>query len=178
MPERKTRKIDKFLEVPAVKRRNPNSVRRLLFQFIEQVFNKDCVPAAAALSTAPRGSLSRSYQMSFSGEVLYNLTRDDKSVSYTVLDAFARYHGIPLSLVLIFTRIHSEIDDPARRSEGHHLSTIAALKAALDAIEESAINSDPEADAHRQFDYALFKRIQETYQKAYLEREGEKLLPF
>ena len=178
MPERKTRKIDKFLEVPAVKRRNPKSVRRLLFQFIEEAFDKDCVPAAAALSKAPRGSLSRSYQMSFSGEVLYNLTRDEKSASYTVLDAFARYHGVPLSLVLIFTRIHSELDDPNRRFEGHHLSTISALKAALAAIEEAAINSDPDPDAHRQFDYALFKRIQETYHETYQEREGEKLLPF
>lgn len=175
MAERKSRKIGKFLEVPAEKRRNPNSVRRLLFQFIERVFNKNCVPAADALSKAPRvPGLARYYQRSFSGEVLYNLTRDDKSVSYTVLDAFARYHGVPLSLVLIFTRIHSEIDDPARRSKGHHLSTISALKAALAAIEEAAINSDPQTEAHRQFDYALFKQIQETYQ----DHDGEKHLPF
>jgi hypothetical protein len=177
MSGREKRRIRKFVEVEPEKRQNPNSIRRLFFQFIDQEFDKDCRPAAAALSSTERpNGVTRSYQRGLSEESLYNFTRDRRSIDYATLDAFARYHNVPLSLVLLFTRIHSELEDENRRIESHASRTIAGLRQALNKLEEAVIHSDPDKPVHEQLNYGFFQSLSEEYLEIYNDFQG--MLPF
>lgn len=174
MPERKDggRRIKRFLEIRPRERNNSKSIRRLLFDVIWHDFQQSTLIASARFRSILKGNKDprkfRTHGRGLSADSIYKVTRDTQPVTFSQLDAIAQHLGMPLGLVLLFTRIRSEIE----LAEGHQvkeaLNLIASCKAALTELEKTLLTHGSRIDdAYEALSHAQFEALHEAYERAY-----------
>lgn len=160
------RRIRTFKNVAPTERLNPASIRRLLFQAVRESFDRSCDRAAREISTAlGAADDNRKHRRSISADSVYKVIRDIHTVSYNQLDGLALHHGVPMALILLFTRLSSEIDHSDGQSRSSALTVIEAFRDALDLLEgqlRTPLNRRPGGELH--LNYADFLSVCRAYQ--------------
>ncbi|KRB80935.1 hypothetical protein ASE00_18175 [Sphingomonas sp. Root710] len=136
---RNGRSVGEFNRIDkAIERLNPESIRRLFYDTIHQQFGGNVRKAVTEFADILKRSENflkfRRHKIGISEDSLYKLTKDKQLVSYTQLDALAQHHKVPLGLLLIFTRLRSEISS----GDGDHerlVKMTGGLKAAITMME-------------------------------------------
>jgi hypothetical protein len=103
--------LGEFRIVPRLKRNNPQSLRKTLYEITERMLGKNLSAVSDQLKEALRSRHGRSLHATLSGEVLYNLIRDDTQIKYYHLEAYARRLEVPVSLLLLYSRLTANQDD-------------------------------------------------------------------
>lgn len=160
------RRIKHFVEVDnPEKRRNSQSIRRLLFDTIYHEFDRSCHIASERLKPLLKGSRDRrGYHRNMSADSIYKVSRDTQFASYTHIDAIAQFHKVPMSVILLFTRIRSELESPERRKSQEAMRIINAFQKALAVLEiHTAKAAKSESDVYTLIDYDVFREFTEAY---------------
>lgn len=168
------RNIRRFKQVAAQQRRNSQSIRRMLYDIIERRFGRSVDKASSHLSAALTSIRDhRGYHRGMTAESLYRTSRDDYFMTYSQLDAMAQIHRVPLSVLLLFTRVRSEMETPERRRAGEAQRIISAFREALNHLDELAMEANrSDEDIYQMLDYGAF----EAFVEVYLDKFDETLL--
>ena len=90
------------------KSRNPQVIRDLIRDIINEDFNGDV--AVAAVKISERGLRMLSKKRDYKGitpSILYSIMRDDSHIKFSHLEIIAGYIGVPTGVLLIYTRCRS-----------------------------------------------------------------------
>lgn len=170
---RSPRRLKHFNDVPPQQRNNSNSIRRLLFDVVVRDFGGSTTAAATRFRRLLHDSQDRrKYRMHGKGLSEWTLKRvalDDTPVNFNQLDALAHHLEMPVGLVLLFTRVRSEVEGD--RGDIHEAKKIlVAARSALNRLEkllgsgEAPLPNVYESLSHEQF---------ESVRKAYLDKLEE-----
>jgi hypothetical protein len=107
------RQLGKFAVVADPRRRlNPQSLRSTLYEITELFFGRDLTRAAKSLNVALRTRFNRNLRQGLTEEILYNILCVDKThIKYAHLEAYARYMDVPVSVILLYSRLRSNQRD-------------------------------------------------------------------
>jgi hypothetical protein len=105
------RGLGEFRTVPQLKRNNPQSLRKTLYEITERMLGKELSAVSSQLKAALRSRHGRSLHATLSGEILYNIIRDDTQIKYCHLEAYARRLEVPVSLLLLYSRLTANQND-------------------------------------------------------------------
>jgi hypothetical protein len=162
------KRLKAFLNVAPKDRNNSNSIRRLLFDVIWHHFNRSTTAAAHHFREVLRDSKHRrKFRTSGRGLSewpLYRVTRDDQPIAFTQLDAIAQHLNVPLAVILLFTRIRSEIE----MADGHDVReagrVLTSTKAAINRLEE-ILNSwnGPIENVYDHLSHKEFEEVRRAY---------------
>jgi hypothetical protein len=154
------RRVKSFSVPNKRERKNPQSLRRILYDIIAIDFLGSCTDAAKELSDCLTGAEQfRKHRTLFTGESLYRVARDEQPISFNQLDAMSLYYKVPMSLILLFSRLRSEIEDSTGHSNKSALEVIECMKSALAIIER--IVRDAPSDLKNAYDYMNHSRFLE-----------------
>jgi hypothetical protein len=162
------KRIRKFLRVAPRERNNSNSIRRLLFDVVWQDFERSTMAAAQRfkqiLHEAKDARKFRLHGKGLSGWSVYRVTRDAQSITYTQLDAMAQHLDIPMSLLLLFTRVRSEVE----LADGHDphgaRSVLTAMRSAIDKLESLLHQGDGQIeDVYKHLSHEQFNEVRRVY---------------
>lgn len=167
------RRVRTFKQVPDLERRNPASIRRFLFDLVVQEFDRSCQTASETLSGALHAAPQhRKHRRGFSAEAVYRVARDLQTVSFNQIDGMALHYGVPMALILLFTRVRSELDESESHAAQSALRVIGAFRSALDRLEEEVRALPvPLREVHTTFDHECFMSVREKYLDAYREEQ-------
>lgn len=124
-----TRRLGQFFYVtnPA-KRTNPQSLRRTLYDLTRHIVGSDLDRVALLLTDALRTRQGRNLRIGISGEVLYNIICADKThLKYAHLEAYARHLRIPVSLILLYSRLRANQQDKTPKQNLVMLNAFAKI---------------------------------------------------
>jgi hypothetical protein len=170
--KRPPRRLRSFRRVPHQQRYNSTSIRRLLFDVICEHFSRNLAEAADRFRKLlaehqtrrrfkPRGAGLTEWS-------LYRVTRDEKPITFSQLDAVSQHLSLPQSVMLLFTRVRSEIE----LAEGHNtqeaLRVVTSVKAAVQRLEkilQSAGGEMPEV--YKQLSHSEFEEVRQAYLSQY-----------
>jgi len=111
---KRRRRLGPFHLVPDPGRRNnPQSLRKSLYDITRKRYDTDLFSAAAELRSLLRRRHGRTLHSAFSDEVLYNILTDKSHIKYYHLEAYARRLGIPVALMLFYSRLTANQQDSA-----------------------------------------------------------------
>jgi hypothetical protein len=164
------RRIKHFVEVEnPEKRRNSQSIRRLLFDTIYHEFDRSCHIASEKLKPLLKVARDRrGYHRNMSADSIYKVSRDIQFASYTHIDAIAQFHKVPMSVILLFTRIRSELESPDRRKSQEAMRIINAFQKALSVLEtHTAKAGKSDDDVYTLIDYSVFQEFAEAYRETF-----------
>ncbi len=169
MAER-SRNVRRFALRERGERKNSQSVRRLLFDLISQEFGKSSTKAANSLSAtlkSRRPRDRRAFRRGFSGESLYKVAIDRQTISFTQLDAIALHYKVPLALVLLFTRLRSEVELADSHHTGEAMRILNALRAAIQELEKLLLEGPGERDVYEHLNHRAFEETVGAYLDAF-----------
>jgi hypothetical protein len=106
------RRLGEFLDVPNDERMNPQSIRRMIFEYIVRCHGRDCEVAAEQLELHRVKHKGRRYKSGITKNSLYKLTRDEHPIKYFLLEAIAIERRVPVSLLLFYTRLNADQAEP------------------------------------------------------------------
>lgn len=167
--ERLRRRIGRWLPIAkGADRKNPDSIRRFLFDLITHDHGKDAAPLAAKINATkariPENQLRR-YHSVVNAEWLYQATRNNKYIHYGHLEVVARSIGVPTALLLAYTRIYSEQQSGETTKIHKSLRILHGLKAAIEKLililQE---NSGNEGASTRPLTFSDFQNMRDAYQ--------------
>jgi hypothetical protein len=93
-------------------RRNPQSLRKTLYDITSKLYEENLPAFAEMLRRALRTRMGRSLKASFSAESIYSILSVDRThLKYFHLESFARHLNIPASLILFYSRLRSNQQD-------------------------------------------------------------------
>jgi len=123
------RRLGEFIQVQnPTNRLNPQSLRKALYDLTKQLFGTDLSAAAVSLKNALRTRFGRNLRVGISDEILYNIICGDKThLKYAHLEAYARYMGIPVSLILFYSRLFANQQDQTPRENLVMLNAFAKI---------------------------------------------------
>jgi len=97
-------------------------------------------------------------------ESIYRTSIDYHFFNYSQLDALAQVHNIPLSLLLIFTRVRSEMENVDRRRTNEAQRIVVAFRSAIDHLDGLVTRgSKNEDDIYEILNYEVFKEFIAIY---------------
>jgi hypothetical protein len=108
---RRPRRLGKFYEVPELKRNNPQSLRRVLYELTRERMDHNLAVVARELKAALRTRHGRTLHSTLSDESLYNILSDITHIKYYHLEAYARKLQIPVGLIVFFSRLTANQQD-------------------------------------------------------------------
>ena len=155
-----------FKSVPPKDRMNSQMIRRLLYDTIASEFDRDCKIASARFAEATISDDMRAYDKPIGHHTLYKAATDVHGITFQELNALAKFYKIPISIMLLFTRIRDELELVEGRHSGEAFRILSAAKIAIAHLEKQAtlaIKSDNDILAF--FGHAQFK----NYVSAYVE---------
>jgi hypothetical protein len=162
------RNVRKFKKIEPDERRNPASLRRLIFDLIYNAYGRSSTHAAETLSALLRQAKGKhAFRRSFGGESLYKVVIDRQTVSYRQLDAMALHYKMPLGLLLLFSRIRSEVEAADDHHIGEARRILSAVRAALVELETRLPQLNPDDEVFDQLDHQAFIAFREAYVKEY-----------
>ena len=133
-------------------------------------FDRSCRDAAIGLSERPNSESpsARSYQQNISSDSLYRLTHDLREIAYHDLDALARFYDVPMSVILLYTRVCSEVEKDigslplgSVRAKNVVLGFANALNFLEQHIDSIDLSNKPNND--ESFSYEVFMDYIEAY---------------
>jgi hypothetical protein len=139
------------------KRNNPQSLRRTLYDATLKQYGDAPTLAAAKLSEALRTREGRTLHSSFSAEILYNILSDRSHIKYYHLEGYARDLGVPVSLILFYSRL------TANQSDGASQSSKAMLRAYRSIIGDAVSKLTGDAENPHSFTIEDLLRWVEIY---------------
>lgn len=93
------------------KRNNPQSLRKVLHDITHEKYGKNLQRAATQLQGFIRRRHGRTLHANFSDEILFNLLTDRTHIKYYHLEAYARSLSIPITLLLLYSRLVANQED-------------------------------------------------------------------
>lgn len=167
------RNVETFKDVERPLRRNSTSIRRFFFDLIRSDFGGSATRAAKALSDSlQKANDKRAFRRGFSGEVAYNLTADDKTITFNQLDAMALHYRVPLALILLFTRVRAEVEESEGHSSRSALRVVRSYRAALEELESILADAPTDLpDAYTYLDHSKFMIIRDAYMRVFDEQQ-------
>ena len=133
---KKPLKLGKLRAVPDTARKNPLALRQLIFDVITEDHAGDISEAAKALHKKVPNKERRKYHY-LSDNMLLKILRDENHLKYAHLEMVARGQDIPTGLLLLFSRLRSEVAKTNRGGAARALRECEALIRALESIRES-----------------------------------------
>jgi hypothetical protein len=119
-------------------RRNPQSVRKTLYDITTALYNNNLPEFADSLRLALRTRMGRSLKSSFSSEGIYGLLIDRTHIKYYHLESYARLIGVPVSLILLYSRMTSnQEDEPPHLNRSMIAAFLKILNDASTKLEEN-----------------------------------------
>lgn len=110
--QERIRQIGAFREkIPQADRLNPESIRKLIYDFCMHECGGDLDKSAKILRESIKKSKNRTLNMTFTADSLYEILRDRTHIKYGHLDALAKYYNVPVSFLLIYTRLYADQED-------------------------------------------------------------------
>lgn len=100
------RPMSKFPTVPEAERRNPQSIRELIFYIVKRDFEGSIAEAAEAFDQHKSRKKRKGFNIT--SDSLYNIIKDRALIRYYQLEAIANYLKIPVFVLLLFTRAVSD----------------------------------------------------------------------
>jgi hypothetical protein len=110
VPER-VRRLGTFFEKAELARNNPQSLRRVLYDLTTKKFDHNLKVTASELKAALRTRHGRTLHSTLSKESLFNILSDRTHIKYYHLEAYARKLGIPVSLIVLYSRLTANQQD-------------------------------------------------------------------
>ena len=161
------RRIKTLKQVEPHERNNSNSLRTLLFDVIERDYDGSTRDAAQRFRQLLKQSRDRrKFRMHGKGLSPWSLSRvcdDDTPITFAQLDALAHHVEMPMGLVLLFSRIRSEVES-ARGDITDARKILLAAKAALNRLEKSLGPGDaPIANVYEHLSHDEFEAMRAAY---------------
>lgn len=153
-----------FKSVEPKDRKNSQMIRRLLYDTIAFEFERDCRIAGARLAEATASDDMRAYDKPIGHNTLYKAATDAHGITFQELNALAKFYKIPISIMLLFTRIRDELEFIEDRQNGEAFRILSAAKIAIAHLEKQAnlaIKSDNDILAF--FGHIQFKNYVTDY---------------
>lgn len=155
MPQTPRTIARKFLEKRKDKK-NPNSIRRLFFDLVDQEFRGNQKFAAYSLTkfadTQLEGDTTNYRRLPITREILNRINQDAVYIQYWHLELIARYLKLPLGIILLFTRMQSNVDKKDGDLENQRISRF--LRNISDELDKS----------DNAIDYAMLKKWSKIYE--------------
>jgi hypothetical protein len=146
-------------------RKNSEMIRRLFYDLIAQEFDRSIDQACDAFNAKLQAlDDKRDYDTNIQPGSLQKIILDHHFISYAHLNALAKFYDIPISVMLLFTRVRDELESPETRSFGRASNIITAFRAAIDhleAVTEETASSD--GDVFAFLGHAGFRQYVEAY---------------
>jgi hypothetical protein len=124
---------EKFITKAPQDRKNSETQRRLLYDIVACDFSRSLERTCDAINAHLRRVKDpRDYDRPIKASSLQRVILDDYFITYAHLNAVAKLYGIPISLVLAFTRIRDELEDVEKRGQLDALRILTGMRAAID----------------------------------------------
>lgn len=117
---------------------NPHVIRQLFFEIIDAEFEGDRGLAAHQLRLQ---NPILGNDKPFTKDIISNIIDDRTALKYAHLEAIANYYNLPTFMLLLFTRLRSEIEK-SPLSEIHEVSEIQLLMSFFSDLEMTIGNCD------------------------------------
>ncbi len=167
------RSLKAFTALPREKRKTPDSLRLLLHDLICDRFERNPNVASEGLreilkqDKEPvefRVNPKAIWDSSFLGVV-----KGRQQISYSQMDAMARAFGIPMGLMLLFSRARSDVSKT--KHAGEALRVLRAASAAITLLENELVERDngPLEGDKALLTHALFERFCKAFDDKYHE---------
>lgn len=124
---RPSRKLGQFHTIPELKRNNPQSLRKILYELTLRQFDRNLSRAASELKSALRTRRGRTLHSTLSGESLFNILSDRTHIKYYHLEAYARQLKIPVSLIVLYSRLTANQHDGTPHLNGAMLAAFSRI---------------------------------------------------
>ncbi|HEY1604897.1 MAG TPA: hypothetical protein VGF77_04805 [Allosphingosinicella sp.] len=155
------RGLGKFDPGEPATRKNSASIRRFVYDLIDREFQRSPAEAARQLTRAlDTAEDKRAYRKGFSEHTTYRLQRDQKTISFNELDSLGLYYGVPLALVVIFTRARSEMTN---FDKTRALRTLGAFREAVRLLEETVSGRSGKEDGS--LSHSDFETIRDRFRE-------------
>jgi hypothetical protein len=167
-----------FTSIEPKDRRNSQMIRRLLYDTIAHEFERDCNQASTGFAEATKSTDMRAYDRLIPAHSLYKAANDHHAITFQTLNALARYYKVPISVILIFTRIRDELEYADKRDHSEASHILAAMRAVIGDLEtrvSSVIKSD--CDIFDWFGHSDFKDYVDTYRSSLKSNSEQPQLP-
>jgi len=141
--EMRARRIGSALKRrPPAERLNPEVIRAFLHELVTIRFGRDVTAAAQAIDAArPKPGRKGHYRSDFRAETLYDLIQDRARIKYYHLEAVSHFYNMPVSVLLLFTRLRSELED-SREGLAKARDIIRATRRFLDRVEDAVASAE------------------------------------
>jgi hypothetical protein len=170
---------DEFLDIsiPST-RKNSQTIRRLLYDTIDHEFGRDLEIASDKLSQATKvTSDRRAYdKVNMSADSLSRMVRDETFITFAVLNALAKYYHIPMSALLLFTRIRDEMEANEYRKSNDARNLLVAMQETIVHLEK-VVDSKRDAIGDA-LDHQTFLGYVSVFQKVQQDQKEQPELAF
>lgn len=120
---------------PVSKRKNSQNLRKFIYDLVESEFDGDLEKACYQINERVLAYHDRrDYDVAIQPASLRKVILDYHMISYMHLNAIARYCDIPMSLIILFTRIRDELEDEQGLDSRQTLSIINGVQAFLEGL--------------------------------------------
>jgi hypothetical protein len=156
-------------------RKNSASIRRFFYDLVDEEFKGSLLDAAGALTRAlNEAEDQRGYRRrGFSEHTAYYVERDRQMISFNELDSMGLYYGVPLALILLFTRMRSETQNHGSHRNTRAKQVLDAFQEALTALTGIVADMPPRARAYDYLDHKTFLAIRRVYLDHLVERQAD-----
>jgi hypothetical protein len=172
-PKRRVKVPKKFKSLLPSDRLNSEMIRRVFYDTIATDFDRDIGLACDAFFLVVKDlSDRRPYDSLLTVSSLRKAVADTHYITYKELNALAKYHKIPISALLLFTRIRDEMETVEKRQSGDAWRVLTAVRAALEHLESQVDrrrNSDE--DVFDIFGHSDFMEYVQSYTIALQQKE-------
>lgn len=130
-------------------RRNPKSIRKLIYDVIRSDFDGNCNEAAAVFESVRKYHKNRKYKTSVTAESYYLIVHDKQSARYMHLEAIAIYLKVPVGLLLLYSRLTAEQNEDT----DPHLRVIGMLDALTLIVQHASDKAQKAEQVNELFGY-------------------------
>jgi hypothetical protein len=148
---------------------NAETIRRFMHDFVAHEFARNCATAADSLNALPiKVEERRGFRKNVTKSSIETATRDSQHIRYAHLDAMARYYKIPVSMILLFTRVRDELETIDQRRNRNVFRVLKSIRSLLDHVERLAEDvSRSDAGLYEVMGHDVFLSYAEVYRKEY-----------
>jgi hypothetical protein len=160
------RRLGVFEPGESPSRKNSASIRLLLHDLVKEDYSGSLSAAAQGLAVALNSAedLREYRRVGFSQHTLYRVLHDDRTISFNELDSIGLHYGVPMALVLLFTRLRSEMNNFDRdRAE----RTLTAFTATLSILEKALLDAPKDASGFAALPHEVFTALRDAYVEAF-----------
>jgi len=126
----------KFRSKEPNERKNSEMIRRLFYDVVAQDFDRSIDRACEAFNAKLQAlDDKRDYDSALPPTSYQKIILDKHFISYAHLNALTKFYEVPISVLLLFTRIRDELEDQKTRKDGRAGNIISAFRKAIDHLE-------------------------------------------